>query len=201
MNRYDDIAPLPVHALLFDQGTDVTRALTGVVAEAVAHDGAFGALLAQPRVDPDLVVSAIVQAVTTTLARSGPELILDGLATVGDLLRAGRETSQDLDLTVVVPLASHRIDRHETQTLQISVGPVTTSLTCRLDISFDLEPVNATVTRGRLVGVGNARCHLDGSFSIADREVVRGDGTINLAAQLRLGPGLLLVPAAHAVPA
>jgi hypothetical protein len=197
MNRYDDLAPLPVNALLFDQGTDVRRTLTGIVAGVVAHDGALGALLAQPRVDPDTVSSGIVQAVSTTLARSGPELMLDGLATVRDLLRAGRETSQDLDLTVVVPLGSHRIDRRETQTLQISVGPVTTSLTCQLDISFDVEPVNATVARGRLVRLGDARCHITGSFSIANREVGQGGGTINLATHLPLGPGLLLVPAAR----
>jgi hypothetical protein len=89
---------------------------------------------------------------------------------------------------------------HETQTLQISVGPVTTSLTCRLDISFDLEPVNATVTPGAAGRRRERTMHLKESFSIAHREVAQGGGTINLAAHLRLGPGLLLVPAAQ-VPA
>jgi hypothetical protein len=100
MNRYDDVAALPIHALLFDQPTDVHRFISGVTAEAMAGNGALRALVAQPGVDPDTVTAALVQAVTATLARSGPELVLDGLVKVGDLVRAGRETSRDPDLTV-----------------------------------------------------------------------------------------------------
>jgi len=202
MNRYDDVAALPIHVLLFDQPTDVNRFLNGVTAEAMAGNGALRALIAQPGADPDAVTAAIVQVVTSALARSGPDLVLDGLVKVGDLVRAGRETSRDPDLTVVVPLGSHRIDRRETQTLQISVGPFTNNLACQLDVAFDLEPVNATVMRGRLVHIGDARCRISASFSIASRQVVHPKPrTINLAAHLRLGSGLPLVPVVQGIPA
>lgn len=192
MNPHDP--PLPIHALLLETGTDVHDAIATVVARVAAESRELGAFVAGPQVSGPVVFSAVAQAVAATLNRSGPDLAVGALVTVRELVEAGRTTSRDPDATVVVPLASHRLTHRETRTLQISAGPMSTSLVCGLDVVFDLEPVNASVARGRLVHLGDARCHVTGSLHLANREIVRSrPRTITLAAHLRLGPGVPLV--------
>jgi hypothetical protein len=202
MNRHDVVDPLSLHAVLVDPGNDVHREIVRALGKLAARERQLGALVAAPHVRPEVVFSAVAQAIAATLTRSAPALAVGGLVTVRDLVNAGRATSRDPDLTVVVPLASYRLSHRETQTLQITARPLTTSLSCALEVVFDLEPVNATVARGRLVHLGDAQCHVSSSLSLANREVlVGGPRTITLAAHLRLGPGLPLVPVAHSVPA
>jgi hypothetical protein len=174
MNRFTDLSSLSVRDLLFDPGTDVHRAIAGVVGHLAAANGELGALVAQPRVSAEVVFSAVAQAVAATLNRSGPDLAVGALVTVRDLVDAGRATLRAPDLTSVIPLGSQRLSHRATQTVQVSAGPLSARLVCRLDVDVDLEPVNATVARGRLVQLGDARCHVSSSLSIADRPVVSG---------------------------
>jgi hypothetical protein len=99
-----------------------------------------------------------------------------------------------LDGVELVQLAAHQIVTGHRPQLELAVnGAVLATVHFDVEVSFDIDALVATVRRGRLIELQSGRCLVGVRLAAEGQELAHKQATLDLAALVTLGDGLVLV--------
>lgn len=110
------------------------------------------------------------------------------------LKAAALQTRASPELTVIVELATHRMTCTWRPRIEVTVGPaVAAHLTFELKVTFDLVGLTASVSGGRLTGLGGGRGTLTAILAVGGHTLAERAAPFDAHRSVALGRGVPLL--------
>jgi hypothetical protein len=146
-----------------------------------------------------LAVKELARVVSSLLDMELTPLFVEAWGGVERLREAARQTMAIPGSHVQVQLHQHAFEWTHRPRYQVLVDEIP-AIEIGFDLTLKAEVLDlwAAVTDGKLVEIHSGDCRLSATLSVDDVEVLTGASMVDLAAVVRLGSGLPLLPEAGA---